>query len=153
MSTRSVIVRKVDNGYQGVYCHSDGYPEHNGRILAEHYTEPAKIAELMAGGFLSWLGPEIGDSNPHNPTGENDMTLCSFYARDWRRPIEDNEAFEAEPLAAAVNVIDCAWVYVFEGGSWQCATVANQYGPGPASVGDMMGVNEYIGKRADHGRQ
>jgi hypothetical protein len=117
MSTRSVIVRKTDNGYQGIYCHSDGYPEHTGRILTEHYTEPAKIAELMAGGFLSWLGPEIGESNPHNPTGENDMTQCSYYARDWQRPIEDNEAFEAESLAAAVNVIDCAWVYVFEGGA------------------------------------
>ena len=37
MGTRSFIAQRVGDEYVGVYCHWDGYLEHNGRILLEHY--------------------------------------------------------------------------------------------------------------------
>lgn len=38
MGTRSAIVLKREDGkYQGIYCHWDGYPSNNGKILFENY--------------------------------------------------------------------------------------------------------------------
>jgi hypothetical protein len=39
VSTRSVIARPTpDSGFRGNYCHNDGYPAHQGRILFEAVT-------------------------------------------------------------------------------------------------------------------
>ena len=39
MSTRSVIARPTpDDGFCGTYCHNDGYPAHQGRILFDAVT-------------------------------------------------------------------------------------------------------------------
>ena len=41
MSTRSYIAKIDDNGRATVvYCHSDGYLDYVGKILANHYTNP-----------------------------------------------------------------------------------------------------------------
>ena len=61
MSTRSSIAIKTADGIKSIYCHWDGYVDHNGRILKEHYQSPAKIAELIALGDLSSLRQEIGE--------------------------------------------------------------------------------------------
>ena len=38
MSTRSRIAIKQNDGtYKSIYCHSDGYLEHNGYILYNYY--------------------------------------------------------------------------------------------------------------------
>ena len=63
MSTRSNIgyFDPIAKTGRVVYCHYDGYPEHNGRILKEHYSTPDKIIKLVELGALSVLGTEIGD--------------------------------------------------------------------------------------------
>ena len=55
MGTRSTIALEFADGtVQQVYCHWDGYLEHNGQILARHYMDPFKVKELVAlGGFSS----------------------------------------------------------------------------------------------------
>ncbi len=55
MGTRSTIALEFADGtVEQVYCHWDGYLEHNGKILAEHYMDPFKVKELLAlGGFSS----------------------------------------------------------------------------------------------------
>ena len=48
MSTRSTIaIELADGTVKQVYCHSDGYLSYNGRILFEHYSDPAKLEELI----------------------------------------------------------------------------------------------------------
>ena len=62
MATRSTI-GIIDNRtgvVTSIYCHWDGYPEHNCEILVKHYTDPDKIQALMDLGSLSSLGEEIG---------------------------------------------------------------------------------------------
>ena len=69
MSTRSYICKENEDGtYTGVYCHSDGYPEHNGAILIDHYNSRDKVEALIKLGNLSYLQPKIEpDSNmPHS---------------------------------------------------------------------------------------
>lgn len=56
MGTRSFIsIKHKDNTYSGVYCHWDGYPEHNGKILLEDYQDRAKVVDLIDGGDISSL--------------------------------------------------------------------------------------------------
>jgi hypothetical protein len=55
MGTRSTIALEFADGtVEQVYCHWDGYLEHNGKILARHYMDPFKVKALVAlGGFSS----------------------------------------------------------------------------------------------------
>src|SRR5262245_21370447 len=65
MSTRSLIAQQQDDGsLRVIYCHYDGYPEHHGPILTEHYTDPVLVTALIDLGDLSVLAEQIGE--PHN---------------------------------------------------------------------------------------
>lgn len=81
MSTRSCIAVQVSDGtFRAIYCHSDGYPSYNGAMLIQHYTERAKVEELVSLGDLSVLDENIGtqfDFNDKRPEGS-----CRFYGRD-----------------------------------------------------------------------
>ena len=75
---------------KSVYCHWDGYLEHNGQILQKHY-DSAKANQLVALGDISSLRSEIGEKHAFSKLevpmdGEaydklyGDMT--TFYGRD-----------------------------------------------------------------------
>jgi len=55
MGTRSTIALEFADGtVEQVYCHWDGYLEHNGKILQNDYMDPFKVKQLLAlGGFSS----------------------------------------------------------------------------------------------------
>ena len=55
MGTRSTIALEFADGtVQQIYCHWDGYLEHNGQILQKHYSDPFKVRDLInLGGFSS----------------------------------------------------------------------------------------------------
>lgn len=70
MSTRSRIgyINPKTGEVKSVYCHFDGYPSNNGKILFKHYTKREDVEELVELGDMSCLGESI-DS-------------CEFYGRD-----------------------------------------------------------------------
>ena len=73
MATRSLIGINLNNGITKViYCHWDGYPENNGKILMENYTSPSAVFDLMELGDLSSL-----DLTP---------AKCTAYHRDKFEP-------------------------------------------------------------------
>lgn len=74
MGTRSTIaIERADGTIAQVYCHWDGYLDHNGRILQEHYNTVDKIEQLIKLGNISSLGKEIGKKHPFDPGwGERD---------------------------------------------------------------------------------
>jgi hypothetical protein len=94
MGTRSTIaIEFADGTVQQVYCHWDGYLAHNGKILAEHYSDPFKLRELIDLGDLSSLRPEIGVKHKFSSFDlatkmeqriheETTKDMCTFYARD-----------------------------------------------------------------------
>ena len=94
MGTRSTIaIEFADGTVQQVYCHWDGYLAHNGKILAEHYSDPFKLRELIDLGDLSSLRPEIGVKHAFSSFDlatkmeqriheETTKDMCTFYARD-----------------------------------------------------------------------
>ena len=61
MGTRSRIAVMHGPVAKSVYCHWDGYLEHNGAILLEHY-DSSKANQLVALGDLSSLRPEMASS-------------------------------------------------------------------------------------------
>ena len=80
MATRSTIALEFADGTVGqVYCHWDGYLEHNGRILLEHYSDPFKLRELIDIGDVSVLHANIGEKHDFNDRYEDG---CTFYGRD-----------------------------------------------------------------------
>ena len=80
MATRSTIALEFADGSIGqVYCHWDGYLEHNGAILQASYTDPFKLRELIDTGDLSVLHDNIGEKHDFNERYEDG---CTFYGRD-----------------------------------------------------------------------
>ena len=64
MATRSTIAMEFADGtVQQIYCHWDGYLEHNGKILFNHYVDPYKTRELIDMGSISSLCNTIEETN------------------------------------------------------------------------------------------
>jgi hypothetical protein len=56
MSTNSTIsLLEPDGSVKSIYCHWDGYPSHNGKMLYEHYNSEALARKLIALGNISSL--------------------------------------------------------------------------------------------------
>ena len=98
MGTRSRIGVMHGDKVKSIYCHWDGYLEHNGQILAQYY-DSARANHLVSLGDMSSLGPVIGQAHPFSqfeikeddPEREAKLALmelaksegwCTFYGRD-----------------------------------------------------------------------
>ena len=54
MGTSSMIANYNEDGtVTATYCHYDGYPEYNGRMLRDKYNTVAKVDKLIDGGDMS----------------------------------------------------------------------------------------------------
>jgi len=68
MGTRSRIgIQLKDNSVLSVYCHYDGYPEFNGRVLRDNYDTIEKVRELIDGGDMSCTWTNAGWNNETLP--------------------------------------------------------------------------------------
>ena len=118
MGTRSYIGRKLEDGtIQAVYCHWDGYPDHNGRILASSYNNVSKVDELISLGDLSSLGEEIGEKHEffHAPKG-----ICTFYGRDRGEERTGPRTYNTqEDFMKSASDSWAEYVYLFDG-DWRC---------------------------------
>jgi hypothetical protein len=80
MGTRSTIALEYADGtVEQVYCHWDGYLEHNGKILLENYSDPFVLRDLIDLGDMSSLGERIGTQHAFDKAPEGE---CTFYKRD-----------------------------------------------------------------------
>ena len=71
MGTRSTIALEYADGtIEQVYCHWDGYFDHNGKILQENYTDPFKLQKLIAGGDMSTLSEDVEGCEFYTARGE-----------------------------------------------------------------------------------
>jgi hypothetical protein len=116
MGTRSTIaIRNQDGTVTGIYCHWDGYLEHNGRILHDHYTTEEIVRELIALGDLSSLRIGIHpDPNEEHTFDAPQKNVCVFYGRDRG---EKNVAAETRN---SWNNFDQSYNYLFVPGEGWC---------------------------------
>jgi len=82
MATRSTIALEYADGQVGyVYCHWDGYLDHNGKILLNNFSDPFKLRSLLDLGDLSSLRPNVGEQHDFDDRRAAD-DQCTFYGRD-----------------------------------------------------------------------
>ena len=128
MSTRATIAKMQTDGsgIKAIYLHSDGYLEHAGRILNEHYRDESKVDELLAHGDVSSLNENIGvklDFNDLKSFYENKQ--CRFYARDRGEQHRHFDLLDSELdlIRFANNSCDAEYVYMFAYGYWYVYSV------------------------------
>jgi hypothetical protein len=121
MATRSYIgIRNADASVDYIYCHFDGYPEHNGEILTEHYSNASRVRALLELGDLSVLGKFFGEKQDFD---KRVVDTCLAYGRDRGEPNVSvkNASYDEIVIDQSVD-----YVYIFDGDHWECH---NTYGP------------------------
>ena len=118
MGTRSRIgIELKDSSILSVYCHYDGYPSFNGKVLREFYDTKEKASELINGGDMSctwtnagWMNETLPECGPLHYTSRGES-------------IDDNapelNKNKSEYLKTAD---DCGeeYAYLFTSAGWTC---------------------------------
>ena len=124
MATRSTIALEFADGtVEQVYCHWDGYLEHNGQILLKHYSDPFKLQRLIDLGAISSLGPEIGEKQDFDKRDTQNDNWSLIYARDRgeelvKHKFKDFADYRANAQSEEYNYIlrtDGKWYVEFYG--------------------------------------
>jgi hypothetical protein len=120
MATRSYIgVRNLDSSVDYIYCHFDGYPEHNGAILTEYYSNINRVNELLNLGDLSVLGKFIGEKQDFD---KRVVGNCLAYGRDRG---ESNVSKKNSGYDELITNQSVDYVYIFDGDYWECHSTWN----------------------------
>jgi hypothetical protein len=120
MATRSTIAKvERDGSVTSIYCHWDGYPANNGKLLLENYQDEQVVNDLLAGGSLSSLGKVIGEKHPFDWRSDDAEAekkygaMCLYYHRDrdesWDRTQPSEHASLAEFLATDREEFTYLW--------------------------------------------
>ena len=105
MATRSTIgIKNSDGSVEAVYCHWDGYLEHVGKILSEHYNTEEKIRDLLSYGDISSL--------------EKTTTDSVFYMRDRKEKDQISFTLTAEEVKTKLIKHQQEFNYLWEDGRW-----------------------------------
>ena len=120
MATRSNIGIVNDNGsVTGIYCHWDGYPENNGKILLKHYTDSEKIKQLMYLGDLSSLNEKLDTDLPHSFKKPVEG-VCVAYGRDRGETGVESRVFKnISDFQKFADRTGADYQYLFNNGKWQ----------------------------------
>lgn len=132
MSTRSRIgIEREDGSIDSIYVHMDGYFESVGKTLLEHYSDRAKVEQLIALGSLSSLGEEIGEKHDFNWRRDYVMNFeaanrdprdkfCSSYARDREeKDVAATKSSDRSDFLRLADQSDGEYAYLFDlSGAW-----------------------------------
>lgn len=120
MATRSLIVieemKEGEKVYSGCYCHWDGYPNNNGKILLNNYTDRERVRKLISLGEMSSLGKyispeECGQEASKHTFDDPIKDVTVYYGRD--RGESDTAPFETQNLDPIIDDTWAEYVYVF----------------------------------------
>ena len=119
MGTRSRIgIQLQDNSVLSVYCHYDGYPEFNGRVLRDNYDTIEKVRNLIDGGDMSCTWTNAGWNNETLPESG------PLYYTSRGESIEDNEPRLYKDLnefmCAADHNYGAEYTYHYTSAGWVC---------------------------------
>lgn len=121
MSTRSTIAVVLPNGkVHQSYCHWDGYPSHNGRLLQSHYNTQELAEELVNLGDISTLQERMHPTAAFgfgHSFDKPEPGVTVFYGRDrgengvYARKYDNIEMYR---LSGESEEYD----YIFKDGEW-----------------------------------
>jgi len=119
MATRSTIAVHHANGtISQVYCHWDGYLDHVGRLLVQHYNSQPLAEMLVNGGSISSLGERIEPIGEHSFDNSEKGTTV-FYCRD--RGEELTVEMYRDAADYRCNAMQEEYNYIFANGVWHLA--------------------------------
>lgn len=127
MSTRSFIARRTTDGYEGVYCHFDGYVDFNGAVLSKYYRDPETVAELLSLGDMSSLGERVGEKHTFF---ERDSGATTYYGRDRGEDgpqIATKRCASLQELMGIAESVGCEYFYLFHNRQWEYAERGPQF--------------------------
>lgn len=133
METRARIgIVEPDGSVTSIYTHWDGYPDHHGPILLNHYTTEERVRALLALGDLSVLAEDVGEKHDFNNPPEG---VCNAYGRDLGEA--DTDARHSASVDDLKNIAE-EYTYLFRPGiGWQ----VSDSGAGYVSLADLMKDN------------
>lgn len=128
MSTRSFIgIESAEGSISSVYCHSDGYLEHTGKVLIENYKTAEQVQELLSFGDMSILRETIEQTE--------------FYARD--RGEEKSPPNFAEMREEYIDHANESYVYLFSNEEkWLVSLSGKAFTPLTHSIVRRRGFND-----------
>jgi hypothetical protein len=120
MATRSSIAYvNSSNQLVSVYCHWDGYLEHNGRILSEHYNTQSQVEALVSMGSMSSLGSTIGKKIDFDSQSDSTHEQSIFHCRDRGEPLQIDTFETAEEMVDSYDRMGCEYFYIYgTDGEW-----------------------------------
>ena len=131
MSTNSRIGVMHGDKVKSVYCHWDGYLEHNGQVLEQYY-DSAKANNLVALGDMSTLRPQIGEKHafsqfdlpPEEVEAYKELTRdwCTFYGRDRGELATWKVANTFEEFLEQADGCGAEFYYIMKDGVWYVGT-------------------------------
>ena len=131
MGTHSRIGVMHGDKVKSIYCHWDGYLEHNGQVLEQYY-DSAKANNLVALGDMSTLRPQIGekyafsqfDLPPEEVEAYKELTQdwCTFYGRDRGELSTWKVANTFEEFLEQADGCGAEFYYIMKDGVWYCGT-------------------------------
>ena len=141
MATRSTIALEYADGtVDQIYCHWDGYLEHNGAILNEFYSNSVDVNRLIATGDISSLGARVGekmefdhrwaDSDYIKAGNTYASPQCIFYGRD--RGEKETEFMSFNDEQAFLEEYDgrgAEFFYLFDNGVWYVKSYKGDFKP------------------------
>jgi hypothetical protein len=92
----------ADGTVQQIYCHWDGYLEHNGVLLSKYYSNPFILRDLIDLGDISSLRPTVGTKHafsrlevPMDGEAYDKLygEMTTFYGRDREEKGTDSKKF------------------------------------------------------------
>lgn len=121
MSTRSRIGYVNEDGkVVSAYCHYDGYPSYNGKILLENYTTIAKVKKLVNQGDMSCLDKKCTKPKDHSfEKPRKGYTI--YYHRDRGEDANKTGFIVNRSIKEYVSTAKNSWaefVYLFQNGKW-----------------------------------
>ena len=131
MGTHSRIDVMHGDKVKSVYCHWDGYLEHNGQVLEQYY-DSAKANNLVALGDMSTLRPQIGEKHafsqfdlpPEEVEAYKELTRdwCTFYGRDRGEVSVWKVANTFEEFLDQADGCGAEFYYIMKDGVWYVGT-------------------------------
>ena len=119
MGTRSLIGKQLSDGsILAVYCHYDGYPSYNGRMLRDNFDTVEKVNKLIDGGDMSctwtnagWNNETLPESGPlyYTMRGESLESVAPQLYKDLN-----------EFLCAADDNYGAEYTYHYVNSEWVC---------------------------------
>jgi hypothetical protein len=126
MGTRSVIAVMHGSNAKAVYCHWDGYLEHNGAILQKYY-DSAQANHLVSLGDITSLKETVGKPHPFSYIGtmpEDEYkakygTMTTFYGRDRdEKNCEFKTLVDYEAFIEYFENVGAEYAYIMKEGEW-----------------------------------